>query len=187
MDGATAVLASLAPGLALFVEWRHPVESELAHRHAERIMTDLGLTTNDARDARYRDALRDVLANTTLGAVSVANLILTIAATLTGMLAIAYEFGGWLWWAGTIVLLSAIAAALILYLIRTETVLDVATVHVEFWSGISRTKRELFSYAVYGTNIALLVLILLTYWITTGQYSILPERHCSLPDTSWEL
>jgi uncharacterized integral membrane protein len=187
MDGATAVLASLAPGLALFVEWRHPVESEMALRHAERIMMELGLTTNDPRSHRYRDALRSVLANTTLGAVAVANLILTIAATLTGMLAVAYEFGDWLWWAGTIVLLSAIAAALILYLIRTETVLDVATVHVELWPGFSRTKRELFSYAVYGTNVSLLVVILLTYWVTAGQYLILSDHHYSLPDAQWEL
>jgi CBS domain containing-hemolysin-like protein len=180
MDATTALLGSLGPGLAILVEWQHPLTPETALQHARRIVRAKGLVAAGQQNDRYRSALEELLASVALGAASVANFILTLAAMLTAAIAVVYELANSTWWILVIAILFLVLAGVVLHLIGTEDFADIASKYLaRNWL---LTRREQLSYCVYGINWTLLILIWLIYWGTSGQYIVIPNL--TLPEHS---
>ena len=178
MEAATAALTALAPLVAIVLEWQHPIEEYLGKQQAETIVTELGLAESGGQNDEFRSGLVEVISYTALGAAAAANLILTAVTFIAGAVAIFYEVVQSLW------LMLAVAAFLFMGLISyirfgSETFLDIATVYVGMDVGMDNksrvTRREQFSWVVYGLNVLLLIGCGLVYWGTNGQYVILPE------------
>jgi hypothetical protein len=172
MQAVTAIIASIAPTAALLLEWRHPINERMAMNHADKIVRDLGLANNPA----YQRSLTMVIANVALGAASAANVVLTVVATFTGAIAVISEFRHLLVWLILFTFCFLTALAYILLRLRTDTYLDIAAVYITASEQLSVTRRDQFSYGVYAVNFLLLAAIILTYWITSGQYYIIPDR-----------
>jgi hypothetical protein len=197
-----AILASLLPASAILLEWKYPVEPSVSEREASDTIVRFGLVPPGARYDQYRESLKLLLSGLMLGAISFANLLLTGVALATGAVALAYELKE-TWW--ILVLPPSLAPVLVWFLLLrppTRTLVAIATDYIgpddsivasllplllpaRIAGPIGRflvamtaersTIRERISRFVYGANALLIAMCGLTYWITVGQFLIVPD------------